>query len=204
MNPLPVRNQSLNWVRFSGAELLGQSPQAALLSNGRYHVRLDGTGSGSSECRGVAVARATGDKISAADGFHIFLRDLENHGVWSAGYQPTRAAAESYEFRYADNIAEITRLDHGIETCLSVCVAPAFDCELRRMRLTNYGDTPRRIEITSYIELVLNTPQADANHPTFSKLFVETRYCSESGAIVARRRPRAPGEAENWAFHRLI
>src|ERR1019366_868151 len=63
------------------------------------------------------------------------------------------------------------------------------------------GIGARDIEITSYAELVLAPLSADIAHPAFSKLFVETEYLADTGAILATRRRRAPTEPEVWAAH---
>ena len=52
----------------------------------------------------------------------------------------------------------------------------------------------REIELTSYAEIVLAPPAADAAHPAFSKLFVQTEFVADVGALLATRRPRSPGE----------
>jgi cyclic beta-1,2-glucan synthetase len=87
---------------------------------------------------------------------------------------------------------------------MSVCVDPSDDLELRMCRITNLGHRTRRIELTSYIEFVLARPEVDESHPTFSKLFIETEFCSEQNAILARRRPRSAAESEQWACHCLV
>jgi cyclic beta-1,2-glucan synthetase len=174
----------------------------ARLTNGRYAVCFSGLGSGYSDWRDVAVTRASFDP-AGADGFYIFFRDLDDNFVWSAGYEPTRVVPDRYEFYGDGGMVEIVRLDRQLECRLSVCVAPQFDCELRRCRLTNTGNRTRRIELTSYLEWVLTGREADASHPCFSKLFVETEYCAESTAIIARRRPRSSDERPVWGFHAL-
>src|SRR5690606_6870350 len=67
--------------------------------------------------------------------------------------------------------------------------------------VTNNGDEPREIELTSYGELVMNFPAADRAHPAFSNLFVETEWHDWCTAITASRRPRAKGERELWCVH---
>ena len=42
---------------------------------------------------------------------------------------------------------------------------------------------------------------ADVAHPAFAKLFVETEYLADLGAILATRRKRTPTEPEIWAAH---
>ena len=107
-------------------------------------------------------------------------------------------------FMAGSGTAEISRLDNGIECRLTVCVAPQQDLEVRRCRLTNSSDRSRRIELTSYVEWMLCSPEADASHPVFSKLFVETQFCSDRRAILARRRPRHSDESEFWGLHTIV
>ena len=44
--------------------------------------------------------------------------------------------------------------------------------------------------MTTSAEVVLHDPAADASHPAFSKLFVQTEWDAERRAVLARRRPR--------------
>ncbi|MEX2170748.1 MAG: hypothetical protein WD851_15635 [Pirellulales bacterium] len=185
-------------------QVFGLPTQSTRLTNGRYSVQLTAAGGGVSEWEGLAVSRWMPDPTCDADGFFIYLRDLEDGSFWSAGYQPTRVLPDVYEFQFSSSGAEIVRTDREIECRLTVGVAPDQDCELRRCRLTNGGQRPRKIEITSYVEFVLATREADANHPTFSKLFVETEFCRDANAIFARRRPRSSVDLERWGFHRLL
>ena len=51
---------------------------------------------------------------------------------------------------------------------------------------------------------MLAPPAADTAHPAFSKLFVQTEHLAKSGAILATRRRRSPGEPEIWAAHLAV
>jgi cellobiose phosphorylase len=184
--------------------ILGLSSQQARLTNGRYSVSLNAVGCGVSEFRGLDISRWTEDATCNCAGFHLYFRDLDVQYVWSAGYQPTCVTPDEYEFQFNSNIAEIVRLDCEIECRLSVCVDPQHNFELRRCRLTNRGSRPRRIELTSYVEFSLAGREADANHPAFSKLFVETEFRPRERTILAHRRPRSTEDSEHYAFHRLI
>jgi len=57
---------------------------------------------------------------------------------------------------------------------------------------------------TDRAELVLAPSAADAAHPAFSKLFVQTEYHAKAGALLATRRRRSPGEPEIWAAHLAV
>src|SRR5206468_2246151 len=73
--------------------------------------------------------------------------------------------------------------------------------EVRRGSRRHLGAKSGGIERTSYAEVVLAPPAADAAHPAFSNLSVETECVPELDTLLARRRPRARGEAPVWLAH---
>src|SRR5450759_5774201 len=79
--------------------------------------------------------------------------------------------------------------------------SPEDDIELRRVHLTNRARTRRTVTVTSYAEVVLAVPAADALHPAFSNLFVQTEIIRERQAILCTRRPRSLAEQAPWMFH---
>src|SRR5207302_11293346 len=91
-----------------------------------------------------------------------------------------------------------------IATTLEIVVSPEDDAEVRRVSIANGGNRVRDIEITSYCELALALPAADAAHPAFSKLFVQTEYVAKHGAILPTRRRRSPADPEIWAAHHAV
>ena len=65
----------------------------------------------------------------------------------------------------------------------------------------NLGTRTRVIELTSYAEVVLVPPAADAAHPAFSNLFVQTECVPELDVVLATRRPRSSDEPRLWLAH---
>ena len=179
------------------------SPSAHLLSNGRYSVMLTAAGSGYSLWGEHAVTRWREDTTRDDWGSYVFLRDVESGAVWSATYQPRGTRPDGYDVMFAEDRAEFVRYDGAFTTTVDVVVSPEDDAEVRRVSVANAGDEARDIEITSYAELVLATPLADAAHQVFSKLFIETELLP-SGAILATRRRREPAEPELWAAHLAV
>src|SRR5204862_2097614 len=59
----------------------------------------------------------------------------------------------------------------------------------------------RTIDVTSYAEVVLANASADALHPAFSNLFVQTEIVPARQAILCTRRPRSQGEQTPWMLH---
>jgi len=105
---------------------------------------------------------------------------------------------------FSEDRAEITRRDGTITTTLEIAVSPEDDAEVRRVSISNLGNNYREVELTSYAEIVLAPPEADAAHPAFSKLFVQTEFVADIGAVMATRRLRSPGEAQVWAAHLAV
>jgi cyclic beta-1,2-glucan synthetase len=178
-------------------------PEVQLLSNGRYHLLLTQAGGGASRWNDLALTRWREDGTRDAHGSFCYLRDLESGAVWSNTHQPTRAVARRSETVFSESRAEFKRLDHRIETRTTIAVSPEDDIELRRVRLRNVSRERRRIELTSYAEVVLASASADAQHPAFNKLFIQTELLPAQNAVLARRRPRAEGEATPWMFFLL-
>jgi cyclic beta-1,2-glucan synthetase len=182
----------------------GSPPRTQLLSNGRYAVMLTTAGSGYSRWGDLAVTRWREDVTRDPWGTYMFLRDIHSGETWSAGYQPLGGAPDSYDVTFSEDRAEIVRRDGGIVTTLQVIVSPEDDAEVRRVSLTNLGTKSREIEVTSYAEVVLTPPAADAAHPAFSNLSVETECVPELDTLLARRRPRSRREVPAWLAHVVV
>jgi cyclic beta-1,2-glucan synthetase len=180
------------------------TPRTHLLSNGRYTVMITAAGSGYSRWRDIAVTRWREDTTCDNWGSYVFLRDVRSGAVWSAGYQPSGTKPDGYEVAFSEGRAEITRHDGTIATRLELVVSSEDDAEVRRVSITNFGSQARQIELTSYTELVLAPRAADDAHPAFSKLFVETEFVADAGALLATRRRRSADEAPAWAAHLAV
>ena len=182
----------------------GPTPRTHLLSNGRYAVMLTTAGSGYSRCAGLGITRWREDVTRDPWGTYVFLRDVESGAVWSAAYQPTGVEPDDYRVTFSEDRAEFYRQDGTLTTTLEVIVSPEDDAEIRRVSVTNLGAGGREIELTSYAELLLAPPSADAAHPAFSNLFVQTELLAGLGALLATRRVRSPAEPTIWAAHTVV
>ncbi len=186
---------------FSGPD--SPIPELQLLSNGRYHVMVTNAGGGYSRWQNIAVTRWREDSTCDNWGMFCYIRDVTSGNVWSTAYQPTHKGLEKYEAIFSEARAEFRRRDHDIETHTEIAVSPEDDIELRRITVTNRSQTRRAIDLTSYAEVVLASPAADALHPAFSNLFVQTEIISQQRAILCTRRPRSLNEPTPWMFHLL-
>lgn len=177
------------------------TPEVQLLSNGRYHVMLTNAGAGYSRWRELAVTRWREDSTSDSTGIFCYIRDLETGNFWSNTYQPTLAEPEHYSAIFSQGRVEYRRSEHRMETYTEVIVSPEDDIEIRRIHLTNRSRTKRHIEFTSYAEAVIAPHMADALHPAFSNLFVQTEIVPTQQAILCTRRARSKDERPPWMFH---
>ncbi|MFC5581561.1 GH36-type glycosyl hydrolase domain-containing protein [Rhodanobacter terrae] len=178
-------------------------PAVQLLSNGRYHTMVSSAGGGYSRRGELALTRWREDITRDHWGMFCYLRDVASGDYWSTAYQPTLKKTELFEAIFSDARAEFRVREREFDSHTEIVVSPEDDIELRRTRITNRSRTRRTIELTSYAEVVLAPSIADALHPAFSKLFVQTELIPELQAIVCTRRPRAADEHVPWMCHLL-
>jgi N,N'-diacetylchitobiose phosphorylase len=167
---------------------------AHLLGNNSYGVLLAARGSGYSALRGFALTRWHPDPLGGQPGLLCYLRDLDDGAYWSTMQSDLHCAADH---------ALQTLSVAGIQAQITIGVLRSADAEVRRILVTNHSGRARRLELTTYAELCLNTPAADAAHPAFSKLFVQTAYDVERSALLAWRRLRSPQDRPLWVAQRL-
>jgi cyclic beta-1,2-glucan synthetase len=180
------------------------TPRTQLLSNGNYMVMITAAGSGYSQCGERAVTRWREDATRDDWGTFIYLRDVYSGAVWSAGHQPVRRAPQSYEVSFAEDKAEFWRADSGIVTHTQIVVSPEENAEVRQVSLTNNSTRTSEIELTSYAEIVLAPARADAAHPAFGNLFIETEFSAAQNALLARRRQYSDDDAPVWGVHVVL
>ena len=177
------------------------TPQVQLLSNGRYHVMVTNAGGGYSRWKDLAVTRWREDGTRDHWGTFCYVRDAANGSFWSTAYQPALKRSESYEAIFSESRAEFRCRKHDLDIHTEIAVSPEDDIEMRRITITNRARKRRTIDLTSYAEVVLASPAADAQHPGFSNLFVQSEILRQRRAILCTRRPRSAGEASPWMFH---
>lgn len=176
-------------------------PEVQLLSNGRYHVMVTNAGSGYSRWKNLAVTRWREDVTRDNWGTFCYIRDLENDTYWSNTHQPTLKKSEAYEAAFSQGRVDFRSTVNEIETHTEIVVSPEDDIEMRRLKITNLSNKKKTIEITSYAEVVLASPDSDLAAPAFSNLFVQTEIIPEQNAILCTRRPRAQSEQTPVMFH---
>jgi len=179
------------------------TPEVQLLSNGSYHVMVTQAGGGYSRWKDLAVTRWHEDPTCDAMGSFCYVRDIDSGEFWTTSFQPARHVASRHQAVLSEGKAEFLCSNEGIRTQLEISVSPEDQVELRRLHIRNTSRSARRIELTSYAEVVLAPAAADAQHPAFSKLFVHTEILDDAAALLCQRRARGPADASPWLFHLL-
>jgi cyclic beta-1,2-glucan synthetase len=176
-------------------------PRVALLGHLPYTIMVDNRGGGYSRFEELAVTRWRADATAGTTGQFCYVKNVTTGRTWSAAFQPVCAPADAYRAHFATDRVTFHRVDGDVETRTEITVVPADAAEVRRVTVTNTGGEPCEVELTSYAEVVLASPDADRAHPAFANLFVETEWHEWCSAVFATRRPRSATESRLWAVH---
>jgi cyclic beta-1,2-glucan synthetase len=176
-------------------------PAVQLLGNGNYQLMLTHNGAGYSRWKDLAVTRWREDATRDDWGTFVYIRDADSGKVWCTAAAASASPCTTRETLFDDARIEQHLTMDQLDARVQIVVSAEDDIELRRLRLTNRTRAPRTIELTSYAEIVLNTAAADALHPAFNNLFVQTEILREHAGILATRRPRAAHSAQPWLVH---
>jgi len=176
-------------------------PRVALLGNVPYTTIVSNAGSGVSRYGDLAINRWRADGTRDDYGQWCYVRDITTGDVWSAAHQPVCAKPLWYRVLFASDRATFHRRDGDIETLMEIAVAPSEAAEVRKILVSNHSQTPREIELTSYMEVVIASIDSDRAHPAFGNLFVQTEWLPESAALLAMRRPRSAADKPTWCGH---
>ncbi|HEX5792103.1 MAG TPA: glucoamylase family protein, partial [Rheinheimera sp.] len=189
------------------------APQTHILSNGSYSVMLSAAGSGYSRWCDIAITRWRADSSLDNCGSYILLRERNNRHFRACSLQPLTSdtqhtTAAGFCATFSEDGAEFSvqsgEKPQHISAKLNVVVSSEHNGEVRCVTLCNHSRREQEIELTSYAELVLSSAASDNAHPAFSKLFVQTEFVTEHGAIIATRRPRTVHEKPLWLGHFVV
>jgi cyclic beta-1,2-glucan synthetase len=125
------------------------------------------------------------DPVSDPCGEVLYLRDVESGEVWTPTPAPAAAVGDvdssaAYGVTHAPGVSRFSHERGTIATELSLAVPRADPVKIALLKITNRGQSPRRLSLTSYVEWALGAEREHTRHQ------LHTRYDSESGAIFAR------------------
>jgi len=176
-------------------------PVVGILGNVPYTTLITNAGGGFSRFGNLGVTRWRHDSTRDNYGQWCYVKDLSTGHVWSTAHQPSGTEPQWYRVLFASDRVTFIRRDGDVDTVTEIAVASDDAAEVRRVILTNRSLQPKEIELTSYAEVVLASPEADRAHPAFGNLFVQTEFLESKAALLATRRPRSATEAAIWCAH---
>lgn len=179
-------------------------PVAHILSNNRYSLMLTSGGSGLSWNNNTMINRWRSDAVGDNHGMFFYIRNLDTQTFWSSTFQPVCTEPDKYDVSFSLDKAEFKREDGTIKTKTEVVVSPQDNVEIRRITIVNNGEDEVNLDITSYMEVVIDKYNNDLAHPAFSKLFIETEYLDEKHMILATRRPRENEDERKWLMQTVL
>jgi cyclic beta-1,2-glucan synthetase len=188
------------WVPAAGKDF----PHLQVLGNGRIASWISEAGAGCLRWHQHMLTRWLPDATQDDYGLWVYVRDEESCALWSVGRQPIGLAGQNAHVLFHSHLVEFHRRDHDIAISAEVGVAPGDDLEIRRFTVTNEGERPRRLRLTSYGEVVLAPAADDERHPAFSKLFVGSEYLPGLNGLLFARRPCRLDEKPPVMLHRVI
>ena len=191
---------TLQYIKEVNTEI----PLTRVLSNGSYTVMLTASGSGFSKCDDYSVFRWHEDSTFDNDGQYFFISDDLDDSLTSLTFSPLNNYPENYKTTFSDHKAEFWCEKKDLSIHTEITVSAEDNVELRRLTITNLKQKNRSLDLTSYAEPVLSSPDTDISHPAFNKLFLETEYITEKSALLARRRKRGDHEEDLHGIHQII
>ncbi len=172
-----------------------------LLSSSTYTLMITNRGEGFSKDGNLFINRWRKDHLAKPYGQFVYVKNLENHELWSTTYVPTYKEPELYRVEFSTYKASFYRKDGNIETEMDVFLLPEELGEIRRVKLTNNGNEEMLLETVSYFEVVGESLESDLAHPAFNNLFIRTEALEEQEGLLAYRRKRGGEKRDSWILH---
>ena len=160
-----------------------------VISNNEYTIVLSDKGTGYSKYKDILVNRFK-ETEDTEQGIFFYVKNIKQKRIWANSHMNYLGPADKYTVTFSPDSSKITRIDGNIETTTKVTVCSGDNVEIRSLEITNIGNLEEILEVTSFLEPVLSSKEADISHPAFNNLFLRYEYLEDMNAILVRRRDR--------------
>lgn len=191
----PIRLGGSGFARsLGGVDVL--EPASTVLSNGAYSVAVTESGMTRSMSSGIMLTRFEPRQTGESMGMGFYLKTQSE--TYSLQAAPDYSSESRYSSEFTGWEARLFAKRPDIESTVSILVPSDELGEMRRVTLTNTGETSVPCDLVCYFEPVLERPVDYFAHPAFSKLGIETSF--SDGAIVVKRRGNGEKPERFMAF----
>ena len=159
------------------------------ISNENYLILIDSKGNGYSKYKDIVINRfKVTDELE--QGIHFYIKNIKSKRIWSSGQMNFLSMADKYNVQFTPDMDKFVRHDGAIETKTKIFVMPNVPVEVRRIEISNSGNSEETFEITSVIEPILSTLDADYSHKAFNSLFLRFEFLEENNTLLVKRKAR--------------
>ncbi|MDD6211195.1 MAG: hypothetical protein PUB21_11395 [Bacteroidales bacterium] len=153
------------------------------LGNTRYGAIITNNAGGYSFFRSSVQGRFIRLKFNTVPvdqpGRYIYLHDCESKDFWSASWQPVGKPLDKYksECRHGSAYTRITSEYSDIQAETLYFVPLDKDFEVWNVKVTNKGNTPRKLRAFTYVEFASNwNMYDDQNNLQYTQYIIKTTY----------------------------
>ncbi|MBI5863156.1 MAG: glycosyl transferase family 36 [Planctomycetes bacterium] len=161
-------------------------PWVNIIANPQFGLAVSHTGSGFSwigNSQLAVLTRWEQDLARDSSGRFLYARDADTGRVWSLAPAPCFPAYDRYECRHGIGYTTIVSQLHGIAAEWTLFAHAEEPIEYWRVQLTDLSGRARRIELCGFVEWCMGVSPSPRRE--FHKLFIDTRFDSQRGAIFA-------------------
>ena len=162
-------------------------PWVNVIANPRAGLVVSQTGSGFTwvdNSQLAVVTRWEQDLTRDASGRFLWLRDVETGEAWPLAPAPSLPAYDRFECRHGIGSTTFRTALHGVAAEWTLFVDSEATAELWKLRLTNEGGAPRRLELVAFVEW--NCGVTPSPRREITKLFLECVRDAGRNAVFAR------------------
>lgn len=161
--------------------------------NERYRALISHTGGGFSFIDSPRDNRLTRMRYNSQPwdrpGRYVMVKDRETGEYWSLSWAPTIGRAyDLYECRHGQGYTSIRTSCSGIDGTITYFVPLDVMGEIWRVKLVNSAGRKRKLDIFSFVELLMGNALNDIINQPNDKHFTEIKFNKERSALEATRR----------------
>lgn len=184
-------------------DYISYMPEMSVLSNKKYSLIMNDRGNSFSRYRTIQLNRYR--KVTEQDyGIFMFIKDMKTSYCWSNTYAPMNIKPDKYEVVFATDKIKYLRRDKDISTKTEIIVCKNHHAEIRKISFKNESEEDKKLQLTSYAEVVLSENMDDVSHRVFNNMFVQTEYDSKNDCLIAKRKNRGDSNINCYMFMKTI